>query len=292
MSIMWRRPSQAPRTALVILGGLHFTNPLRICRKPISQNRPSCAHTSHMKIIWFRFAVSHNSFPFRSFHHVSFTVTFSVFLQLIFQYHLVNRKPLGKTTKASSSSTCCCRLHLTTRVNLDAIPTRTRTHDFTLQRCQVGAVRLLFSSSLLYTRIWYDPPGRPILRFQTAVIHVRLPSAADIAHISTVSPIKFILLIPHFDFFRRVTLPYLLAGFRSNSCCSNPIAKSTPRHVTVPEVLLCRTLYLCTSLMSPISTFTTCLSGVGLRNLRSVSPDISAKYLCNCTSRETVILTR
>ncbi len=83
--------------------------------------------------------------------------------------------------------------------------------------------------------------------------------------------------------------PYLLAvpAFQIRVVV---ISKST-RVMTVPVNLLCRTVIKLTSLMLS-STSTTCLSVQPLREIFAEYPlTYLLKYPCNCTSRETVILT-
>ncbi len=69
-----------------------------------------------------------------------------------FKYHLVNRKPIDKTTAPSSSSTCCTLRTNDSVKSYDAIPTRTAPMISPLPG--IG-LRFCCSNSLLYTRIWY-----------------------------------------------------------------------------------------------------------------------------------------
>ncbi len=150
-----RRPRSAPRTALVVW--VAFRQPLKNLRAYQSEPPILIAHTSHVEnhlVLGACICNSFARFSCRSLVRVFALIDISV-------SHLVNRKPIDKMTESASSSPPVAHFAQTTQVNLDAIPTRTRTHGFT----QVSELALFVccSNSLLYTRDWYDPPGRPML---------------------------------------------------------------------------------------------------------------------------------
>ncbi len=163
-------------------------NPLRICRKPIRSEPPSCALKPHVKIIWFWICCitipSHSlvSSRARSLVHVS--------PWLIFQYHLVNRKPIDKTWKHHLPPVA--HFAQTTRVNLDAIPTRTAPMISPLHR--VSAVRLLFQQFCALPVFGTTLRVVQYTGVQAALNHIAHMLPRGVAHV-TVSP-SIILLIP------------------------------------------------------------------------------------------------
>ncbi len=194
-----RRPSQAPRTALVVLGGLL---PTLNCRKPIGPEPPiMCSYFAWKSMSGFRFAALQFPSPF-----ARFIMSFVGSCFRCFSSILVTNKPIDKTTSISSS-TCC-----TLRTNDSGKSWRNTNSDRTLDFTHAG-IRLAFvccSNSLLYTRIWYDRVVQ-CTEFQTPVIHVLLPPVS-VAHHNRES-VDYIALFTSISFVR-VTLLLAVSTFK------------------------------------------------------------------------------
>ncbi len=146
-------------------------------------------------------AVSHNSFPLSLVSSCAFVS--SCFRWLIFRVCilLTNKKAIDKTTESIIIFHLLPHFAQTTRVNLNAILTRTAPM---ISPAGIGCafVSLFQLWFIIYPYLIFDPPGRPIsLGFQACRYSCCTPFTSGALLIITVSP-SIILLIPHFDFFR------------------------------------------------------------------------------------------
>ncbi len=147
----YRRRPASLRTARSPGVAFRF-QPLRICRKPHqSRIKPSCAHTARRKSSGLDGCIS-QFFPFARFIMSPPLFVFSPWID-ISQYHLVNRKPIDKTTESIIVFHLLHTSHKRTRVNLDAHQLD-RAHDFTPAGIGLGCCSSVVSNSLLYTCIW------------------------------------------------------------------------------------------------------------------------------------------
>ncbi len=122
------------------------------------QVRHHVAHTSHVKIIWFRFAVTIYRFPFARFI-MSFVSSCFALIDISVS-SLVSCKRWVRR-RAYHHLPPVAHFAQTTRVNLDAIPTRTRNFMPAGYR-SCSAVRLLFQLwgfiIYLYTYVFENRP--------------------------------------------------------------------------------------------------------------------------------------
>ncbi len=155
-----RWPSQAPELYSVVFGWPSASSPLDL-RKLSVQNRPSCAHTSHVEN---HLVLDLLCLVLPLFARFIMSFVSSLFSWLIFRYHLVNRKPIDKTTESIIIFHLLHTSHKTTQVEKSWRNTNSDPHhDFT--PAGIGlALFVCCSNSLLYTHLFGDPPGRPMYR--------------------------------------------------------------------------------------------------------------------------------
>ncbi len=184
----------APRTALVVLGGLPL-NPLSLQEASSPELRPSCAHTSRVE----NHLVLDSLYPTIPSPFARFIINRSLVScsSWIFRWRACTQ-PIDKTTKHHHLPPVA-HFAQTTRKNLDAIPTRTAPYDF----LPAGIGLALFvccSNSFIIYRIWYDPPGRQLTGFPDCPLFMcAYASAVSVAHHNRDPSI---ILLIRFDFFR------------------------------------------------------------------------------------------
>ncbi len=151
-----------------------------------------------------------------------------------FEYHLVNRKPIDKTTE----SIIIFLLHFL--LNDSGKSWRNTNSDRTMISPPAGIRLALF---VCCSTVYYIPVFWYILRMSISgvsklpVIHVRMLPPVSVLLIITVSPSQ--LCTDRFDFFRPCHL-VLWFHFQIRVVVIN--SQVNPRHVTVPVNLLCRTV--------------------------------------------------